>query len=162
MKLNLIIVGVCVILYIQGCSNPSTSDSNMSSLVDYTVYTRYNYGGPKAQFDTTFYFCTRSKTAFDSLFYFVSDHSDHPDTIPLVDFSTKKVISIVKYGNDFSVVSVKSVSLLDKVLNVEYSDSLIAENVTWTISIPIIITTGVDFRMIRFNENGKILRELIP
>ena len=162
MKLYSLFIGISLVVCWQGCSKPGANENKTPVPVDYKVYTRYSYCGPESQSDTTFYYCTSSKTAFNSYFFFILDHNDNPDTIPSVDFSTKKVVSIVKYGNDFYILSVKGVSLLDKILEVEYSDSLIAQNMTWTISIPIIITTSADFQMIRFIENGKNSQEIIP
>ena len=162
MKLYIFVLVVCIVVSLPGCSKPSTTKIKTPTQVSYNLYTQYSYGGPRAQSDTTFYYCTNSRTIFDSLFFFIYDHNNNPDTIPSVDFLTKKVISIVKYGNDFHVLSVKEVSLLDGILDVEYSDSLVVENMTWIAAIPLIMTTNVDFQKIRFIENGKQLKEINP
>ncbi|MGD0037560.1 MAG: hypothetical protein ABSC53_09735 [Bacteroidota bacterium] len=162
MKLYIFIVIICLVFSLPGCSKPSATENKTPSPVDYNLYTQYSYGGPRAQSDTTFYYCTTSKNAFDSLFFFIYDHNNIPDTIPSADFLTKKVISIVKYGNDIHALSVKGVNILDGILDVEYSDSLVTENKTWIAAIPLIITTSAGFQKIIFIENGKQLKEINP
>lgn len=154
-------MGIGLIISLSGCSKPNTAENTTPSPVDYNVYTQYSYRGPGSPSDTTFYYYTTSKTAFDSLFYFIYDHNI-PDTIPQADLSNKKVISIVKYGNDFYVLSVKGLSLLDGIITVDYSDSLVSENMTWTTAIPSIITTSADFQKIKLVENGITVKIIYP
>jgi hypothetical protein len=153
------LIGICFLAGLWGCSKSSTTEAIAPSPVDFNVYTRYIYKGPESQSDTTFYYCTTTKAAFDALFYNIYD-INNSDTIPASDFSTKKVISIVKYGNDFHVLNVKGLSLYEGILYVAYSDSLVSENMSWTAAIPLIITTGADFQMARFIENGALRKEI--
>ena len=103
---------------------------------------------------------TSNKTAFDSLFQFLFIQQT-PDTIPSNDFSTKKVISIVKYGNEFYDMAVNEFRLFNRVLIISYTSTLVHENMTFVVAIPLIITTNADFRRILFLENGKQIKELI-
>ena len=161
MKFYTFFVITCLVVSLFGCTKNNSVENGTPLPVDYNVYNRYSYRGPIAQSDSTFYYCTKSKTDFDSLFFSTFGPSI-PDTIPSVDFSTKKVISIVKYGNDFHVLSVKGVTLLNGILEVAYSDTLVSENLKWITVIPIIITTNANFQKIKFVENGIFKKEITP
>jgi len=156
MKYLIHFLGICLLVLLLFCSTANTPDDDASF---YTVYERYSYRGPGADADTTFYFFLTSKSTFDSLFFFIFDHNI-PDTIPQVDFATKKILAIVTYSNDYYELGIDSVSLYESTLNVEYSCTLEQENMSWTAAIPIIITIDADFIKVRFIENGNQVFEI--
>jgi hypothetical protein len=106
------------------------------------------------------FFQTTNKNDFDSLFYFISEGNPNP-TIPLADFSAKKVISIVKYGNNFYDLKVADVSMAGNVLIIDYTSTLVSGNMTWTAAIPLIVTLNADYQKIEFIENEKLVKEMV-
>ncbi|MFH1219367.1 MAG: PKD domain-containing protein [Candidatus Eisenbacteria bacterium] len=143
----------------EGAVDDTTGIATVSIPVPYEVYDRYSYCGPTAESDTTFFFHTTSKIAFDSLFFFIFDHNTR-DTIPSADFSTKSAISIVKYSNDYYDLTVKAVRIRAETLDVQYTSTLIRENIGWYAAIPIIVMTDAVYHKIRFLENGQQIKEL--
>jgi hypothetical protein len=129
--------------------------------VAYSMYDQYSYRGLRPQTNSTLFFYTTTKSAFDSLFFFVYDHSTG-DTIPAADLRTKKVIAVVKYGDNYYDMSVREVGIRDGSLVVEYNCNLVTQNMTWIAAIPIIITTSADFHKIQFVENGMNVKEIVP
>jgi|WetSurMetagenome_2_1015567.scaffolds.fasta_scaffold20868_5 hypothetical protein len=154
------LAGIGLVAMIHGCSEPSsTTEARRSLPVDFTVYAGYSYRGPRAQSDTTFCYCTTSKAGFDSLFFCIPEYCT---PIPAADLMTKKAISIVKYGDDWRILSIKRMSLRDGVLRVVYSDSLIEENMHWIAAIPIIAITDADFERIKFIEYERFAGQTSP
>jgi len=105
------------------------------------------------------FFYLTTKSEFDSLFFFIFDHNPS-DPIPEEDFSSGKFIAIVKYYNDYFRLKTKGACILDGVLSLEYTCTLVSENITWVAAIPLIITVETDFHKIRFIENGTQIKEL--
>ncbi len=147
------------------CSH-SVGPGNETS-VAYTAYTGYSYGGPRPasdttlSFQTTLFFQTTDERSFDSLFFFIAGFDSGP-TIPLSDLSTKKVVSIVKYGNNYYSLQMTKITLLGTALKVYYTSTLESANMTWVAGIPLIATLDAKYQKIEFIENGKQVGELIP
>ena len=148
---------IALCFFLIGCSQ-STEPRNESS-VAYTAYTGYSYGGPRPASDTTLFFQTTSESSFDSLFFFVSDHNSNP-SIPSSDLSSKKVVSVVKYGNKYYTLQVSKVTLLGTTLKVYYESTLDSANMTWVAAIPLIVTQNATYQRIEFIENGTLVEEL--
>jgi len=159
MKFCLFFTGICIVVNLLSCTTTNSPEDREPSPIAYDSYDGYSYKGPKAQSDTTMLFYITSKIEFDSLFYFIFDHNTS-DTIPTVDFSSKKILAIVKYGNDYYRLKVIGAGILDGILNLEYTCTLVSENITWVAAIPLIITVETDFHKIRFIENGTQIKEL--
>jgi hypothetical protein len=150
-------LSILVSLIFVGCSH-STEPINENP-VAYKAYTGYSYCGPRPASDTTLFFQTTTKNGFDSLFYFISDHNPSP-TIPLSDLSVKKVVSIVKYGNNYYLLQVTNVTLVSTTLKVYYESALKSANITWVAAIPLILTLDASYQSIDFIENGTQVKKL--
>jgi len=160
MKTSKIIKALWLCLIFLSCSFIKNPLSKTGTPVAYDTYEGYSYRGQRVNSDTTFFFITTNKADFDSLYHYIFIHPPY-DTIPSADLSTKKVISLVKYGNDFYKMEVKDVSLFDGILIVNYTSILTDENMTWVAAIPLILTTGADFKRVVFIENGIKIKELV-
>ncbi len=158
MKGMLCILAFVIYLSLTGCSNNQAPENE--DTVSYTAYEGYSYKGPRPSSDTTLFFQTTDKIGFNSLFFFVSDHNPNP-TIPPEHFAVKKVISIVKYGNDYYDLKVKGITLVGTVLKVDYTSTLQSENMTWVAAIPLILALDADYQKIQFVENGKLVKEIL-
>ena len=142
------------------CST-STGQDEASSNVSYISYDGYSYNGEKSSSDTTFFYCTNTKEGFDSLF---SHHPSYYNTAPEIpenEFLVKRVISIVKYGNDYYDMEIENVKILKDTLQIKYKAILKAENMSWTAAIPLIMTVDSAFERICFYENSKEINEII-
>ncbi len=157
MKESVSIIFTALCLLVIGCSH-STEPSNETP-VAYTAYAGYSYGGPRPASDTTLFFQTTNESGFDSLFFFVSDHNPSP-TIPSSDLSGKKIVSIVKYGNNYYSLQMSKVTLLGTTLRVYYTSTLDSANMSWVAAIPLIVTLDANYQTIQFIENGKQVNEL--
>jgi hypothetical protein len=144
-----------------GCSDNIGLDSGILGLPWYNVYEGYSYGGPRPSTDTSLFFQTTNKDAFDSLFFFIYDHNIY-DPIPPAELSSRKVVSIVKYGNNIYILKIQKIEILDGTLEIIYTSTLENKNMSWTAAISLIITLNADYHRIRFVENGKIVKEIVP
>ena len=138
----------------------STEQDETASNVSYTSYDGYSYKGEKSLSDTTFFYYTTTKEDFDSLFFFIYDHNPAP-RIPEKEFLANRVISIVKYGNDYYELEVENMNILNGTLHIKYKAILEAENMSWTAAIPIIVTVDTVFEQICFYENNEKIYEII-
>lgn len=146
-------------LILFGCSNSTEMSEEIPEEVSYYAYRNYSYKGQRADSDTTFFYFTDTREGFDSL-YFHINFTDTSTTIPEEDFVAKKIVSLVKFGNDYYRLSVESIGLLNNVLLVKYKSELISANMTWTAAIPLIITLEADFKHVRFYENENFVKEI--
>lgn len=144
-------------LFSMACSHSTEPSTEIS--VAYTSYRGYSYGGPYPSSDTTLFFHTTNETQFDSIFFLISDHNPNP-TIPSSDLSSKKVISIVKYGNNYYSLQVSRVTLLDTKLKVYYTSTLQGADISWVAAIPLIITLDAKYDTVDFIENGTRVGQL--
>ena len=142
------------------CST-TTEQDEASSDDSYTSYDGYSYKGEEPSSDTTFFYCIDTKEGFDSLFYRFPYHLNTAAVIPESEFLAKRVISIVKCGDDYYDMEIESVRILKDTLQVKYKAILQAENMTWTAAIPLIMTVDSAFTRIRFYENSKEINEII-
>ncbi len=159
-KIKLFLFFGAIIGLIQyGCSNSTEVSEERPAEVSYSMYRNYSYKGQRANSDTTFYYFTDTREGFDSLYFHIND-IDTSATIPEEDFVAKKIVSLVKFGNDYYRLSVESIGLLNDVLLVKYKSELITANMTWTAAIPLIITVEADFKHVRFYENENFVKEI--
>jgi len=78
--------------------------------------------------------------------------------MPESEFNTKIVIAVIKIGNRFWEMRANKVSLKEKVITVNYTAKIVADNLSWTAGIPLMITIPiVDYEQIKFKENGVVV-----
>ena len=141
------------------CSCNSGTESSEVTSVPSTVYTKYYYHGPRPQSDTTLYFVTSTKSAFDALFQY--NGVDLPvDTIPRTDLNSQVALSIVKYGHRSYHMDLALVYLRRDTLNVEYTSTLLSEHMSFTVAMSMIVMVNTTFRGIKFFENGQLVKSL--
>lgn len=135
------------------CSCENATDNSGLTPVQFKVYEKYYYQGPDPQGDMTLFYWTRGRSAFSSLFIYLSDVLP-VDTIPKADLDSLETVSIVKYGNDMYDLGIALVYLKGDTLQVEYTATLLKENMTFTVALPIIVMVDASFKYIKFYENG--------
>lgn len=137
----------------------STGLKTIESDVRYTEYAGYSYKGKEFTSNTTLFHCTKTKEDFDLFFYFISDHNQSVE-IPSEDFTAKKVVSIVKYGNDFYELKIENISILNEALIVNYKATIKEENMSWVAATPLLVTVSENFKRVIFLENGEKIKEI--
>jgi hypothetical protein len=95
------------------------------------------------------------------LFFFIYTRPN-PDTIPKVDLASKKVLAVVKYGNDVYDMSVDTVTCSKRTLEMHYTCTMTDENIGSTLAQSLLIVTDANFEKVRFFENGAETCILIP
>ncbi len=71
-----------------------------------------------------------------------------------------KIISLVKYGNDYYSLSPTGVQLLGEILKVNFTSTLRAQDMTWVAAMPMILAVDANYQKIQYIENGNVVHEL--
>jgi hypothetical protein len=146
-----------VALTLSSCDNGT--DSSGVTPVSYRTYANYYYQGPRPQSDTTLFLITTSKSAFDRLFMYMGLGLP-VDTIPRADLNSQAAISIVKYGNDSYNLDIALAYLRGDTLQIEYTSTLLMENMSFTVAHSVIVMVNATFRAIKFYENGQLVKQM--
>ncbi len=164
MTIPICVAIMALILALTLCSCDDGSTSPGTSPVTYKVYGKYYYIGPKGQPDTTYFWSTTGKPAFDALFQYLSE--DVPlDTVPRADLESQHAVSLVKHSNDWYDLGIGVVYLKGDTLQVEYTATVQRKDMTYTVVQSQIAMVDARFSMVRFIENGvavKLIRANAP
>ncbi len=143
-------------LSVASCDNGN--DNSKGDPVAYKVYTGYSYRGPRANGDSTFFYHTTGRAAFESLFYYL-DEARH-DTIPKIDIATQRAVSVVKYSNEEYLLDAALAYQVGDTLELEYTATLLHADMSFTIAQSMIVMVDASFRNVKFIENGKLIKRL--
>ncbi len=164
MKIPIILATLVSILALTLCSCEDGATTPGTSPVTYKVYDKYYYIGPKGKPDTTYYWSTIGKQAFDALFQFLPE-TVPVDTVPRADLATQSAVSLVKHSNDWYDLGISLVYLRGDTLEVEYVATVQTRDMSYTVVQSRIAMVDAKFSMVRFIENGvavKLIRANVP
>jgi hypothetical protein len=148
---SLIFIMVTFLVSCDYLFNPSDSNEDILSFSTYEGYSVKNIYSYK---EGTYFFAFRDKASFNQVLFWIADHNPHQE-MPESEFNTKIVIAVIKIGNRFWEMRPNKVSLKEKVITVNYTAKIVADNLSWTAGIPLVITIPiVDYEQIKFKENG--------
>jgi hypothetical protein len=159
MKIRLSLFIATLLPFLVICSCDTGTDNSNANAVSYTVYEQYYYIGPRSQRDTTFFHHTTGKAAFDALFQYNND-TPPIDTIPQADLATQSAISFVKNANDWYGLEMSMVYLRGDTLSVEYTATVLSQDMSYRVVQSRIVMTDAIFREIKFIENGQVVKRL--
>ncbi len=146
-----------LLLALTVCSCENATDNSGLTPIPYKVYEKYYYRGPDPPGDMTLFFWTRGRSAFSSLFMYLAEGLP-VDTIPKADLDSLETVSFVKYGNDMYDLGIALVYLKGDTLQVEYTATLLKENMTYTVALSRIIMVDAPFQYVKFFENGTLVK----
>jgi len=143
-----------MVVFLVSCDylfNPSDTNEDILS---FSTYEGYSVKKIYSYKEGTYFFAFRDKAGFDQVLFWIADHNPHQE-MPESEFNTKIIIAVIKIGNRFWEMRANKVSLKEKVITVNYTAKIVADNMSWTAGIPLVITIPVvDYESIKFNENG--------
>ncbi len=164
MKIPICMAITALILALTVCSCENGTTTPGTSPVSYKVYDKYYYIGPKGKADTTYYWSTTGKQAFDALFRFLPE-TFPVDTVPRADLESQHAVSLVKHSNDWYDLGIGLVYLKGDTLQVEYTATVQQKDMSFTVVQSRIAMVDAHFSMVRFIENGvavKLIKANVP
>jgi hypothetical protein len=153
-KFSLLALFLIMAVFLVSCDylfNPSDTSNDKLS---FSTYEGYSVKKVSSYKEGTYFFAFRDKTSFDQVLYWIADRNPHQE-MPESEFNTNIIIAVIKIGNRFWEMRADRISLKEKVITVDYTAKIVADSMSWTAGIPLVITIPiVDYESIRFNENG--------
>lgn len=149
----------CVLLAIMQvrCADPFGPDDERP--FPFKVYSGYSVRSSFGEDGSTYGLVFTDKAGFDAVLYMIGDHNPHPP-IPETDFQTRIFPVVIKRGNNYWVMDVDRVRYIQngKILNVYVKSTLVAEDMSWVASIPLVLSVqALDYSVVNLYENDEFL-----